>query len=78
MLQEVTSGWAYPAVPYAGPGVGVWTVPPVGAGVWIAQVHYYAITAFNPNVVNRPFIAKLLEKAGWSVCLLIGLRLHLG
>jgi hypothetical protein len=35
ILQDVPSGWAYPALPYAGPGVGVWTIPPVGAGVWI-------------------------------------------
>jgi uncharacterized protein involved in type VI secretion and phage assembly len=35
VLQDVPTGWAYPAAPYAGPGVGVWTVPPVGAGVWI-------------------------------------------
>ena len=35
VLHDVPSGWAYPAAPYAGPGVGVWTVPPVGAGVWI-------------------------------------------
>ena len=35
VLQDVPSGWAYPAAPYGGPGSGVWTVPPVGAGVWI-------------------------------------------
>jgi uncharacterized protein involved in type VI secretion and phage assembly len=35
VLQEVPTGWAYPAAPYAGPGIGVWTVPPNGAGVWI-------------------------------------------
>ena len=28
-------GWALPAAPYAGPGVGSFTIPPVGAGVWI-------------------------------------------
>lgn len=35
VLQDVPTGWAYPAAPYAGPGVGLWTIPPVGAGVWI-------------------------------------------
>ena len=35
ILHDVDSGWAYPSLPYAGPGVGLWTVPPVGAGVWI-------------------------------------------
>jgi len=27
--------WAMPCVPYAGPGVGLFTVPPVGANVWV-------------------------------------------
>jgi uncharacterized protein involved in type VI secretion and phage assembly len=35
ILQDVATGWALPAAPYAGPGVGAWTIPPVGAGVWI-------------------------------------------
>jgi hypothetical protein len=35
VLQEVDSGWALPAAPYAGDGVGAWSIPPVGAGVWI-------------------------------------------
>ena len=29
------SSWAMPCVPVAGPGMGVFTVPPIGAGVWI-------------------------------------------
>ncbi|MGH7516512.1 MAG: phage baseplate assembly protein V [Gemmatimonadales bacterium] len=32
---DVETGWALPAAPYAGDGVGVYTVPAVGAGVWI-------------------------------------------
>jgi uncharacterized protein involved in type VI secretion and phage assembly len=35
VLQSVESGWALPAAPYAGDGVGLWTIPPVGAGVWV-------------------------------------------
>jgi uncharacterized protein involved in type VI secretion and phage assembly len=35
VLADVESGWALPAAPYAGPGVGAFTIPPVGAGVWI-------------------------------------------
>jgi hypothetical protein len=27
--------WAMPCVPYAGPGVGFFAVPPVGANVWV-------------------------------------------
>lgn len=29
------STWAMPCVPYAGPNAGVFTVPPIGAGVWV-------------------------------------------
>jgi uncharacterized protein involved in type VI secretion and phage assembly len=35
VLAGVTSGWALPCVPYAGDGVGLHAIPPVGAGVWI-------------------------------------------
>ncbi len=27
--------WAMPCVPYAGPGVGLFAIPPVGANVWV-------------------------------------------
>src|SRR5262245_30300554 len=27
--------WAMPAAPYAGPGVGFFTIPPEGANVWV-------------------------------------------
>jgi uncharacterized protein involved in type VI secretion and phage assembly len=35
VLGDIPSGWAAPCTPYAGAGVGLYTVPPVGAGVWI-------------------------------------------
>ena len=35
VLQDVDTGWALPALPYAGDGVGVYTIPAVGASVWI-------------------------------------------
>jgi uncharacterized protein involved in type VI secretion and phage assembly len=35
LLGDVQSGWALPCAPYAGDGEGQFTVPPVGAGVWI-------------------------------------------
>lgn len=35
VLGDVESGWALPCAPYAGNGVGHYTVPPVGSGVWI-------------------------------------------
>lgn len=35
VLGEVTRAWAMPCVPYAGPGVGLFLVPPIGANVWV-------------------------------------------
>jgi uncharacterized protein involved in type VI secretion and phage assembly len=35
VFDEEESGWAVPCVPYAGPGVGFFFVPPIGAKVWI-------------------------------------------
>jgi hypothetical protein len=32
---EGSLAWAMPCVPYAGPGVGLFLVPPVGACVWV-------------------------------------------
>ena len=28
-------GWALPCTPYAGPGVGLYAVPPIGASIWV-------------------------------------------
>ena len=33
--QDVATPWATPCAPYTGAGVGLHTIPPVGAGVWI-------------------------------------------
>lgn len=35
VLGEATSSWAMPAVPLAGPQVGQYVIPPVGAGIWV-------------------------------------------
>lgn len=35
VLDDVESPWALPCAPYSGNGVGAYTVPSVGAGVWI-------------------------------------------
>ena len=35
VLGDNTMSWAMPCVPYAGPGVGFFMVPPVGASVWV-------------------------------------------
>jgi uncharacterized protein involved in type VI secretion and phage assembly len=45
ILDDVESGWAMPCAPYAGDGMGVYTVPPQGAGVWIE---------FEAGDVSRP------------------------
>lgn len=34
-VPSVKSTWAMPCVPYAGPQVGFYTMPPIGANVWI-------------------------------------------
>jgi uncharacterized protein involved in type VI secretion and phage assembly len=45
VLENVETGWALPSLPYAGDGVGVFTIPPAGAGVWIE---------FEAGDVSRP------------------------
>ncbi len=35
VLGEGTLSWAMPCAPYAGSGVGVFAIPPVGANVWV-------------------------------------------
>lgn len=45
VLYAVETGWALPAASYAGPGVGMFAIPPVGAGVWIE---------FEAGDVSRP------------------------
>ena len=48
VLGDVITGWAVPAAPYAGEGVGVYTMPAPGAGVWIE---------FEAGDVSRPLWA---------------------
>jgi hypothetical protein len=45
VLGEIPTGWALPAAPYAGTGSGLFTIPLVGAGVWIE---------FEAGDVSRP------------------------
>ena len=35
VLGEGSLSWAMPCAPYGGPGVGFFTVPPVGANIWV-------------------------------------------
>src|SRR5262249_20458572 len=39
VLGDNESGWALPALPYAGNGVGLFLVPPTNASVWIEFEH---------------------------------------
>lgn len=39
VLGDNESGWALPAVPYAGNGVGLFLIPPKDASVWIEFEH---------------------------------------
>jgi len=39
VLGDQESGWAMPAVPYAGNGVGLFLIPPTDASVWIEFEH---------------------------------------
>lgn len=45
VLGEIPSSWALPCSPYAGTGCGLFTIPPIGAGVWIE---------FEAGDVSRP------------------------
>ena len=35
VLGDGAREWAMPCLPYAGPGLGFWMLPPVGTGVWL-------------------------------------------
>lgn len=35
VLGEGSMSWAMPCVPYAGPGVGFFAIPPAGANIWV-------------------------------------------
>jgi uncharacterized protein involved in type VI secretion and phage assembly len=45
VLDDVETGWAKACVPYAGPSAGFFSLPPVGAGVWIE---------FEAGDISRP------------------------
>lgn len=48
VLGEGRMSWAEACVPYAGEGVGLFTVPPVGANVWVE---------FEAGRTDRPILA---------------------
>jgi len=34
-IQGASLNWAMPCSPYAGPGVGLYAIPPIGANIWV-------------------------------------------
>src|SRR3989442_8011649 len=55
VLGENPSSFALPCAPYAGTGAGQFTIPPIGAGVWIE---------FEAGDVSRP----VWSGWWWSSC----------
>ena len=45
VLGDVDTGWALPAAPFAGDGIGLFTIPPPDSGIWIE---------FEAGDVSRP------------------------
>lgn len=35
VYEDNTLNWALPCVPFAGPGVGLYLIPPIGANIWV-------------------------------------------
>lgn len=48
LLGDGRSAWAMPCVPYAGDGVGLFAVPPVGANAWVE---------FEGGDLDKPILA---------------------
>lgn len=55
VLGDGQMSWAEPCVPYAGDGVGLFAVPPVGANVWVE---------FEAGDPDRPILAGCFWGAG--------------
>jgi Type VI secretion system/phage-baseplate injector OB domain len=55
VLGDGRMSWAEPCVPYAGSGVGLFAVPPVGANVWVE---------FEAGDPERPILAGCFWGAG--------------
>ena len=64
-----SSSWAMPCVPFAGPNVGQYSVPPIGAGVWIEYEQGNPdwpiwVGCFWGGASNGPSTAKTLPPTG--------------
>jgi uncharacterized protein involved in type VI secretion and phage assembly len=78
VLGAAVSGWALPAVPYAGNGVGLYLIPPVGASVWVEFEHgdpdypvwagcYWETQAQLPTEADKPEVKVLKTKTATIV-----------
>lgn len=69
VLGLFTSSWAMPCVPFAGPNLGQYSVPPVGAGVWVEFEQGNPrkpiwVGCFWGSSTNGPSTAKTLVPTG--------------
>jgi hypothetical protein len=69
VLGLFTSSWAMPCVPFAGPNLGQYSVPPIGAGVWIEfeqgnPQRPIWVGCFWGSAANGPTTAKALAPVG--------------
>lgn len=82
VMGGLESGWAMPAFPFAGSGMGLFALPKVGAGVWIEFEHgdpdfpiwsgcWYGSAAEVPPLLLAPPYKKVLLKTegGHSIIL---------
>lgn len=78
VLGADVSGWALPAVPYAGNGVGLYLIPPVGASVWVEFEHgdpdypiwtgcFWETQAQLPTEADKPEVKVLKTKTATIV-----------
>jgi uncharacterized protein involved in type VI secretion and phage assembly len=73
VMGEEETGWAMPAMPFGGDGMGFFALPKVGAGVWIEFEHgdpdypiwsgcWFGSTAEIPPILLAPPYKKFLIK----------------
>ena len=74
VLGLLPSSWAMPCVPVAGPNMGVFTVPPIGAGVWIEfekgdPEYPIWVGSYWGSVAETPALAKAVPPIFSSITL---------
>ena len=74
VLGLLPSSWAMPCVPVAGPNMGIFTVPPIGAGVWIEfekgdPEYPIWVGSYWGSVAETPALAKAVPPIFSSITL---------